>query len=178
MIDRHASYKKQTNMIKRLILKHHENRGDLVCLECRNGDNSVDTDKPTKTRCKIMDAWAWERRYNRLRTWGYEIKVSLSDFKGDYKWRDYLPYCTYFYFVTPQGLITLDQIPAEAGWIEASKNFKKLLTRKRPPKNNIEEPIGVYKYLLSQRAQIDNKYTGWNEYFPMSDEFMAGVDDR
>jgi hypothetical protein len=31
-----------------------------------------------------------------------EIKTSVADFRGDRKWREYLPYCDRFYFAVPE----------------------------------------------------------------------------
>ena len=30
-----------------------------------------------------------------------EIKSSIADFRGDHKWREYLPFCDQFYFAVP-----------------------------------------------------------------------------
>lgn len=60
-------------------------------------------------------------RWNR-ETRGYEIKVSRADFLADKKWREYLKYCSKFYFVAPQGIIRPDELPPEIGLIEISVN--------------------------------------------------------
>uniref|UniRef100_A0A6M3ITM2 Putative DNA repair protein n=1 Tax=viral metagenome TaxID=1070528 RepID=A0A6M3ITM2_9ZZZZ len=154
--ERRDSYKKQTIAIKHLLQRYHESRGNVFCLECRNGSSSPQNPEDTR----ILDAWAMKPSFVSLTTYGYEIKVARSDFKGDNKWRNYLKYCSFFYFVCPKGLVTLDEIPDEAGYIEVSKNFKCLYRRRRPPRRPIEEPIGMYKYLLINRAKIDNVNVG------------------
>lgn len=47
-----------------------------------------------------------------------EVKVSVADFRGDKKWREYLPYCDEFYFAIPVGF-PLDLLPANVGVISA-----------------------------------------------------------
>ena len=54
----------------------------------------------------------------------YEIKVSRADFLSDIrsdKWQTYLPYCSRFYFATPDhGVADMDDIPFVAGWMTRS----------------------------------------------------------
>ena len=50
----------------------------------------------------------------------YEIKTSRRDFQTDKKWQKYLPYCTQFYFVAPEGAIKLEELPEKIGLIEVS----------------------------------------------------------
>lgn len=57
----------------------------------------------------------WSRQ-----TRGYEIKVSRSDFVSDKKWKEYLKFCTHFYFVAPEGIIKPSELPKEIGLIEIS----------------------------------------------------------
>ena len=45
-----------------------------------------------------LDAWAMRRSYTKPCVWGYEIKISRSDFFADEKWPGYLPFCNQFYF--------------------------------------------------------------------------------
>ncbi len=47
-----------------------------------------------------------------------EVKVSVSDYRGDAKWREYLPYCDAFYFATPVDS-PLEMLPADIGVITA-----------------------------------------------------------
>lgn len=67
------------------------------------------------------DVWALRWR-EPLRIHVYECKVSRADFLSDInsgKWEGYG--CHYFYFVTPKGLLTLDDIPDGVGWVEQTK---------------------------------------------------------
>lgn len=55
-----------------------------------------------------------------------EIKVSLSDLRGDAKWREYLDYCDEFYFAVPHGFPLGDFdtpafLPEQCGLIVADR---------------------------------------------------------
>ncbi len=82
---------------------------------------------------------------------GYEIKVSRSDFLGDNKWHLYLQYCNEFYFVVPVGLVAKDEIPENVGLIYYYPETGKLLKKRRAVYRKIEEPVGVYKYIIYSR---------------------------
>ena len=47
-----------------------------------------------------------------------EVKVSVEDFRGDRKWREYLPYCDRFYFAVPEGFPGR-LVPGDCGLIVA-----------------------------------------------------------
>ena len=49
---------------------------------------------------------------------GVEIKVSLSDLRGDRKWPDYLGFCDFFYFAVPPEFPQAE-VPKSAGLIVA-----------------------------------------------------------
>lgn len=55
----------------------------------------------------------WDRE-----TRGYEIKVSRADFLADKKWQSYLPYCSWFYFIAPEGIIKPEELPDGVGLME------------------------------------------------------------
>lgn len=68
----------------------------------------------------------------------YEIKISKSDFKNDFKKQKHKHMklgrggiIRRFYFVVPEGMLTIYKIPPYAGWIEIKG--KKLITRKKAP---------------------------------------------
>jgi hypothetical protein len=67
----------------------------------------------------------------------FEVKVSRSDFRADVraqKYRRYFGYCHRLWFATPAGLLRLDDIPADAGWIELDPRGPVWRTRKSAPK--------------------------------------------
>lgn len=89
----------------------HTERGEICMAEVGAGRSG-----------KRLDFWAMRPSWSRPLPTGYEIKVSVSDFKGDKKWHLYLPYCERLYFACPEGLLNVGDMPAEAGlvWINSS----------------------------------------------------------
>jgi hypothetical protein len=51
---------------------------------------------------------------------GVEIKVALTDLKGDTKWPEYLDYCDLFYFAIPPDFPP-EHVPQETGLIVADR---------------------------------------------------------
>lgn len=49
-----------------------------------------------------------------------EIKSTVGDFRGDRKWREYLPFCERLYFAVAEGF-PLDILPADCGIIVADR---------------------------------------------------------
>ncbi len=47
-----------------------------------------------------------------------EIKSTVEDFRGDRKWREYLPFCERFYFAVPEGF-PHDLLPPDHGFMVA-----------------------------------------------------------
>jgi len=56
----------------------------------------------------------------------YEVKTSVSDFRSDTKWTEYLGYCHRFYWASPKGLIKADQVAEPAGliWVNEDRGWK------------------------------------------------------
>lgn len=109
---------------------------------------------------------AMTRSYTAPCITGYEIKVSRSDFLGDNKWHLYLQYCNELYFVVPVGLVTKDEIPENVGLIYYYPKTGKLLKKRRAVYRKIEEPVGVYKYIIYSRLDRERIpfYEGRAEY--------------
>jgi hypothetical protein len=59
-----------------------------------------------------------------------EIKVSLSDFRADEKWPEYLSYCDRYYFAVPEGF-PLEVLPDAHGLIVADR-FGAAILREAP----------------------------------------------
>ena len=57
-----------------------------------------------------------------------EVKVTTTDFLGDTKWPDYLPYCDAFYFAVPEHF-PLDLVPEDCGLIVADAYGAEVLRR-------------------------------------------------
>jgi hypothetical protein len=110
---------------------------------------------PDKQGLLIFDGLAITKSYASPRITGYEIKVSRSDFLQDKKWHLYLQYCNEFYFVVPTGLIEKNELPENVGLMYYKPEKNALLTKKKAMYRKIEEPIGVYKYILFSRFEND-----------------------
>lgn len=81
----------------------------------------------------------------------HEIKVSRRDFLQDDKWAPYLDSCHLFWFVTaPDVILNVDEVPAQAGWLEASKNGAKLFVRKKAPRREMsdQQQAKLFRQLL------------------------------
>jgi hypothetical protein len=59
-----------------------------------------------------------------------EIKVSLSDFRADVKWNEYLEFCDRYYFAVPDGF-PHEILPSDHGLIVADK-FGAAIVREAP----------------------------------------------
>lgn len=134
--------------ILRLLKRHHNE--DVFVPECKDGSTWFDDHVR-------IDAWAMKKSWKSKITWGYEIKVSNSDFRNDNKWKSYLSLCSDFYFVTAPGIISKEEIPDQAGWIEVSKNCKRLFIRKKAPSRDVSIPEDLYRYILMSRASISKR---------------------
>jgi len=128
--------------------KHSE---DVFVPRCKNG--------PTTTggsRLRILDAWAMNRSWSRMTWYGYEIKVSRSDFLRDEKWTDYLALCNVLYFVAPPNVIDPRELPANVGLLVCSTNAKRLYTKKKAVRREIDPPVDLFLYLLMCRTVISD----------------------
>jgi hypothetical protein len=66
-----------------------------------------------------VDVFAMSKSYKFV-TRIYEVKISRGDYQKDVtegKYKNYLPFCNYFYFATPSGLVKKDEIPQGCGLI-------------------------------------------------------------
>lgn len=146
------------HIIKLLREKHAE---DVFVTECKDG--------PTQSVRNYlrMDAWVMPRSWSHPAITAYEVKVSRSDFLGDEKWRKYLDLCNYFYFATAPGIISLDELPAHVGLIEASQNGGRLFTKRKAVHRDIPEPSTVFRYVLMCRTAIrgESTATGRREHW-------------
>jgi hypothetical protein len=123
--------------------RHHK---DIFIAGCKNGPTG------TADGLVILDAWAMTKSWANLSFFGYEIKVSRSDFLRDQKWRRYLDLCDQFYFVCPYGMIQPNELPSEAGLIWVSKGGSRLFTKKKAPQREITVPVGILLYIMMWRA--------------------------
>jgi hypothetical protein len=146
--------------IKKALAEYHPK--DYFLTECK----TCSTYFPDPQGMLKFDGLAMTRSYTAPCITGYEIKVSRSDFLGDNKWHLYLQYCNELYFVVPVGLVTKDEIPENVGLIYYYPKTGKLLKKRRAVYRKIEEPVGVYKYIIYSRLDRERIpfYEGRAEY--------------
>lgn len=143
-----------------IVLLEEKHKNDVCVPECKTGSTWIG-------KHRRIDLWAMKRSWAKPLVVAYEVKVSRSDFMGDNKWQEYLPYCNEFYFAAPPGLIEKNELPREVGLIETTKNGARLLTRKKAIYREVDIPDGLYRYLLICRTRIDppNEYEDPRAYW-------------
>lgn len=135
--------------IKKALAEYHEK--DFFITECKNGSTYF----PPPQGLLKFDGLAIRKSYTGPCITGYEIKVSRGDFLQDAKWHLYLQYCNEFYFVVPNGLISKEELPDNVGLIYYNPETGLLKKRKKALYRQIEEPVGVYKYIIFSRLGND-----------------------
>jgi hypothetical protein len=68
--------------------------------------------------CPRADVIAVAKSYRPVVIRIFEVKASRSDFQQEIlteKWRSYLPFCHYFFFAAPAGLIKIEELPKGCG---------------------------------------------------------------
>ncbi len=144
-----AGKKVTSTDIKKALADYHLK--DYFITECK----TCSTYFPDPQGLLIFDGLAVRKSYTGPCITGYEIKVSRSDFLQDAKWHLYLQYCNEFYFVVPNGLISKDELPENVGLIYYYPESGNLKKRKKAMYRDIEEPVGVYKYIIFSRLDQD-----------------------
>ncbi|MCM1179979.1 MAG: MmcB family DNA repair protein [Clostridium sp.] len=144
-----AGKKVTSTDIKMALAEYHPK--DYFITECK----TCSTYFPDPQGLLIFDGLAVRKSYTGPCITGYEIKVSRSDFLQDAKWHLYLQYCNEFYFVVPNGLISKDELPENVGLIYYYPESGSLKKRKKAMYRNIEEPVGLYKYIIFSRLEQD-----------------------
>lgn len=138
--------------IKLALSELHSNRSTYFLTECK----TCSTYFPDPQGLLIFDGLAITKSYTKPNIIGYEIKVARNDFTRDNKWHLYLQYCNEFYFVCPKGLIVKDELPDNVGLIWYDPDAKQILrTVKKAQYRNIDEPVGLYKYIIYSRLDED-----------------------
>jgi len=125
-----------------LLRKKHD--GDLYVEECLMGPSGSPR----------LDAWVLKRTWSPLTTVGYEVKLSRSDFLRDDKWQTYLDACHGFSFVCPHGMIQPEELPSEVGLIWLSQTGRRLFTKRKAQRRDIEPPPELLVHVLMCRSVI------------------------
>lgn len=128
----------------RLLAERHKD--DVFVPECKTGPSGVGSLR--------LDGWAMKRSWSTPTTWGYEIKVSRSDFLNDDKWTGYLDCCSEFYWVCPWGLIQPNEVGRGAGLIYATKTGTRLVRKVKAVSRDVQIPESLWRYLLMSRTNI------------------------
>lgn len=144
--------KKVTSTDIKIALKELHSGGSTYFLtECKTGSTYF----PPAQGLLKFDGLAITKSYTQPNIIGYEIKVSRSDFKQDNKWHLYLQYCNEFYFVVPKGLVKKEELPDNVGLIYYNPDTQALRTAKKALYRQIEEPVGIYKYIVFSKLEED-----------------------
>lgn len=135
--------------IKKALAEYYSK--DYFITECK----TCSTYFPDPQGLLKFDGLAIRKSYTGPCITGHEIKVSRGDFLQDSKWHLYLQYCNEFYFVVPAGLIDKGELPDNVGLIYYYPKTGTLKKRKKALWRDIEEPVGVYKYIIFSRLDQD-----------------------
>lgn len=144
-VDRKPYRKVTAKEIKEALADY--NPKDFFLTECK----TCSTYFPDPQGMLKFDGVGIRKSYTRPCITGYEIKVSREDFERDFKWHLYLNYCNEFYFVCPAGLLKKEELPDNVGLIWYYPDSKKLMVRKKALWREIEEPVGMYRYIIISR---------------------------
>lgn len=137
--------------IKLALKEFHSGKPSYFITECK----TCSTYFPDPQGLLKFDGLAITKSYTKPNIIGYEIKVSRNDFLQDNKWHLYLQYCNEFFFVVPKGLVKKEELPDNVGLIYYNPDNKRLRTVKKALYRQIEEPVGVYKYIIFSRLDED-----------------------
>lgn len=131
----------------------------LELLRCRHSDDVFIPeckDGPSQGGSHLrLDAWAMKKSWANECSYGYEIKVTRSDFQRDDKWHCYLPYCNQLYIVTPPGLVKPEELPADVGLVICTPKATKLYTLKPATHRAVQIPREFWMYVVM-------RLSGWH----------------
>lgn len=119
--------------------------GDVYVAECKNGPSAGSSHSR-------LDGWAMAKSWSKPHVYGYEIKVSRSDFQRDEKWQNYLALCNSLYFVCPPKLIQPEELPGDVGllWCHGTR----LLSKKKAAYRAVQIPESLWRYVVMCRSKI------------------------
>ncbi len=172
IIEREKKKRITSTEIKRALAESHDK--DFFLTEVKNGSTYF----PPAQGLLMFDGFAMTRSYTKPCIKIYEVKVSRSDFLRDNKWNLYKQYCNELYFVVPKGLIDKTELPEDTGLIYYNRDgTRKLTTKQKAMWRDIEEPIGVYKYLIYSRLEPD-RIPFFNDRKEYAEAYLQDKKDR
>ncbi len=140
--------------IQNALLRKHER--DFCIFEVTTGRNLSG-----RIDCIVMKmSWAHPRLD------AYEIKSSRRDFLNDEKWMKYLPYCNYFSFICPSGLIQKEEVSEGVGLYWVTGKSRKIMQKKKPVYRDTVDPL-IYKRIIMSKLRTDRYpfHSSKAEYF-------------
>ena len=112
------------------------------------------------TKGYILDGFAISQAYRNMKTIGYEVKVSRSDFLRDDKWQNYLPVCNTFYFVSPPDVIHKDDLPEGIGLYHCIDDRIVIVKKARRREFDKDDLFEVLQYIALSRGLSERKKIG------------------
>lgn len=103
-----------------------------------------------------LDALAIAKSWSPVRVYGYEIKVSRSDWIKDQKWMDYAEVCNYLCVVAAEGVVDPSEVPNGFGLLVPAKTGSMLRTIRKPIRREADPHWPTLLYLLMSRTRPDN----------------------
>ena len=139
---------------------------DVFVPECKVGATHANNNSVQR-----LDAWAMKRSWSKPFSFGYEIKISRSDFTRDDKWHGYLDYCTHFSFAVAPGVCEAPELPDGVGLFVMSKSGASMRTIRKPAYRQVQIPEDFYRYVMMCRVAITRDQM--DQHRPTREEVMA-----
>lgn len=156
---------KSDDIVKLLKEKHAE---DVFVSELRDG--------PSQGVSSFrLDGWAMAKSWVNPVTYGYEIKVSMNDFRRDDKWHNYLEYCSDFYFVCPWGMIQPEEVAAPAGLLWVAKTGTRLWMKRKAARRINPIPEILWRSVvmrLDQGRPYASNAEFWGEWLASKEQTL------
>lgn len=156
--------KLNARQIVRLLESRHLR--DLFIPECKDG--------PTRFGGHLrIDAWAMNRSWANATMYGYEVKVSRSDWLKDQKLHAYLPLCNVLYIVAPSGVVKDEEIPEGVGLLVVNSKGTGLLTKRKAKHREVDDPTVLFRYVLMSRVEVS-----FSRRIPQTERFRDFIEGR
>lgn len=117
-----------------------------------------------------LDALAIRKSWSPVSLFGYEVKVSRSDWLGDRKWEAYRDLAHYFTIVAGPDVVKPEEVPAGVGLLVVASTGTSLRTVLKCARRDIEPPWPLLLYLLMSRTEPSR---AWHERSQSREERIA-----